>query len=73
VERKIKIEECGELMIVAGPGAGKPALCCQVARLCYSHCAALGISKGSAELNIAPSLCCNVSEVRIGYLETVTP
>ena len=73
MERKIKIEECGELTVVAGPGAGKPVLCCQVSRLCYTHCAAFGVSKGNTDLNISPSVCCNVAEVRIGYLETVTP
>ena len=43
MERKIKIEECGELTFTAGPCTGKLVLCHCVPRLCYSHCAAFGI------------------------------
>jgi hypothetical protein len=74
MDRKIRIEECGELTIVDGPGTGKPVMCCRVARMCYTHCAAFGMTAGNVALGAAPSLHCNAAGdgVRIGYLETVT-
>jgi hypothetical protein len=75
MDRKIRIEECGELMIVNGPGTGKPVLCCRVTRLCYTHCAAFRLTAGNPALSLTPSLYCDScgDSALIGCLETVTP
>ena len=75
--RSIRIDESGELTIIDGPGAGKPVMCCHVARLCYSHCAGFGVTSGNPALAVGPTLYCDAHgdghEVHIGHLEPVTP
>jgi len=74
--RSIRIDESGELTIINGPGAGKPVMCCHVARLCYTHCAGFSTDASNPNRCGDQEVYCDahgVGRLIIGHLEPVTP